>query len=320
MSGNMLSQAKGVGVLVTFISIIAIGVALVALSASPGWLEAIHEAGLPWVTPQPVERFYGAQFVPVTDLELVKGLGIDVVLNVFQHDESPETWLAYLDAAQEHEIQVVAWLWPAGWTWDGETWQIDDQARTFVQTVAGHPALMAVYTLHEPYYNDCFGCGYTTAQQQALYTAVKEIASVPIWSEVDGIAFWTAQGEETAFADGVCDYCGTGYYPFLEGDVYERKELIARLNADLAVAEERAPNSKIVWNMQVFAQSALPAYRMPTEEEMRDLAALVYRTDIAGAMWYPWTFNTLYDDYLSNHPELYPVVQDIGEQVVHRYR
>ena len=51
---------------------------------------------------------------------------------------------------------------------------------------------------------------------------------------------------------------------------------------------------------------------------MRDLTAILYRSDIAGAMWYPWTFNTLYDDYLANHPELYPVVLDIRERMMNR--
>lgn len=260
--------------------------------------------------------FYGLHYVSQDDLQAVKELGVEVVLEDFEHDGSPENWLAYLDEAQAQGIRIVAWLWPQGWLWDGGEWQIDDQARLFVQTVAGHPALLAVYSLHEPYWNGCAGCGYTTAQQQALYDEIRAIADVPIYSAVGSVAFWTTQGEETAFADGVCDYCDNWYYPFKESDVYEREKVIERLMADLAVAKARAPNSKFVWGMQSFAQGPPFNLRMPDEDEMRDLASIVYSMDIDGALWYPWWFGDLYDDFLSNHPELHPVVREIYEECV----
>ena len=263
--------------------------------------------------PSPVvtEPFYGMQYVPSSDLGLVKTLGIEVILMDFPHDGPPEAWLAYLDAAHAQNIKVIAWLWPPGWSWDGTTWQIDDQARLFVQTVAQHPALFAVYSLHEPYWNGCNGCGYTTAEQQALYRAIKKIADVPIHSAVDSMAFWTDRGEETAFADGVCDYCETWYYPFKQNGVYEREKFIEHLTADLAVARERAPNSKVVWTIQGFAQGPPYNLRMPTAAEMQDIASILYATDVSGTLWYTWTFNDLYSDFLSNHPELHPVIREI---------
>jgi hypothetical protein len=268
--------------------------------------------------PDMLRLFYGVQYVPIDELEMVKELGIEVVLMDFEHDGPPEIWLVYLDEAQAQGIQVVAWLWPQGWSWEGTAayWHIDGQAQEFIQTVAGHPALLAVYSLHEPYWMGCEGCGYTTAEQQALYDAIKAIADVPIWSGVDSMAFWTEQGEETAFADGVCDYCETWYYPFLEDGTYERDKVISQLTADLAVARQRAPNSKVVWAMQSFAQGAPYYLRMPEADEMRDLASIVYSTDIDGALWYVWTFGDLYSDFLSNHPELYLIVQEVYEDVV----
>jgi len=260
------------------------------------------------------EPFYGMEFVPDGDLSTVKDLRIELVLWTFSHDGTPEDWRAYLDAAQAWDIKVIAWLWPEGWSWDGTAWQIDDQARSFVQTVAGHPATFAVYALHEPYWRDCWGCGYTTAEQQALYRAIKTIADISIYSDVGSISFWTAQGEKTAFADGVCDYCGNWYYPFLEDGSYTRAELISQLTADLAVIRERAPNSKFVWGMQSYAQSG--SFRIPTADEMRDLASIVYSKDVDGALWYVWWFGHLYSDFLSNHPELYPIVRKIYEDVV----
>ena len=262
-----------------------------------------------------VEPFYGVQFAYQDDLNLVKGLHTEVVMTDLPHDGTPASWLAFLDAAQARGILVIPWLWPQGWTWDGKIWQIDSQARLFVQTVANHPALFAVYVLHEPYWNDCEGCGYTTATQQVLYQAIKAIADVPLYSEINGIAYWTARSPATAFADGICDYCQSSYYPFKTGGIYERDELIAHITADLAVARERAPHSKIVWTMPVFDYPP-DNMRVPTADEMKDLASIVYSMDVAGAWWYPWKFNNLYNDYLFYHPELYPAVREIYEDYV----
>jgi hypothetical protein len=268
-----------------------------------------HCAYLPFIPRQDQPPFYAMDVVPTEDLAQVAQLEIDVVGQVFPHDGSPADWLNRLDQAEAHGLRVIAWLWPQGWEWAGDSWDIDPQADLFVRTVAGHPALLAVYALHEPYWQGCWGCGYTTAQQQALYTQIKSIARVPIYSAVDSMAFWTAQGPETAFADGICDYCLTWYYPFLEG-TYDRDEFLDRLHADLDVARDRAPNSRIIWAMQAFAQNP-PGYRMPDAAEMDDLAGEVYKAGVDGAIWYVWTFNALYDDFLSNHAELLPIVEQI---------
>jgi hypothetical protein len=260
------------------------------------------------------EPFYGLAFVPETEMEAFGELGIEVVLLRFDRAKSPADWLGQLNRAQSHGFQVITWLWPEGWSWDGSTWQIDDQARAFVETVATHPATFAVYALHEPYWRECWGCGYTTRQQQLLYDAIKAIADVPIYSDLGSVSFWTAQGKDTAFSDGVCDYCGNWYYPFLEDGTYAREDLYSKLQASLAVTRERAPNSKFVWLMQSYAKSG--EFRMPTAEEMRDLASLVFSMDVDGALWYVGWFGSLYSDFLSSHPELFPTVREIYDDVV----
>ncbi len=260
------------------------------------------------------EPFTSMVFVPEDQFGLMKELGVEVVHRRFIPADSPVEWLALLNRAQAHGLKVIPWLWPEGWSWDGAKWNIDDQARLFVETVAKHPATLAVYALHEPYWRDCWGCGYTTEQQQLLYDEIKAIADIPIYSEVGSAAFWTAQGEETAFAEGVCDYCGLWYHPFREGK-YERDTLLQRLKDDVTVMRERAPNSKIVWGLQAFATDS-PGYDMPSAEQMYDQAALVYGAGVDGAGWYPWTFGELYSDVLSDHPELYDTVREVYDTIV----
>jgi hypothetical protein len=257
----------------------------------------------------PSHPFYGMDFVPAEDFSIVKPLGVEMVSQTFSHDGNPKTWLKQLDKAQKAGIKVNAWLWPQGWTWNGTSWTIDKKARSFFQTVAKHPALFSVYVFNEPYWQECFGCGYTTSQQQQLYKQIKEIANVPIFSAIDSMSFWTDHSTETAFADGVCDYCATWFYPFtFDGDKMD--ELKKQLKDDMAIAHQRAPNSKIVWLMQSFAQKS-SNLRMPDAKDLNGLADIVYASGVDGVIWYVWSFDSLYDDYLSKHPELFTTITQI---------
>ncbi|KPL72017.1 hypothetical protein ADN00_16115 [Ornatilinea apprima] len=258
--------------------------------------------------------FYGMEFVPTKDFETVRGLGIEVIGQTFAHDGSPASWKAQLDLAEDAGLRVIAWLWPQGWTWEGDQWVIDEQARSFLETVAGNEALFAVYVFNEPYWQECWGCGYTTSQQQKLYSQIKAIRNVPIFSAVDSMRFWTDYSPETAFADGICDYCATWYYPVTQ-DGFDQDELRARIAADLSTARQRAPKSKIVWYMQAFA-GAESGYRVPTANEMEEIARIVYEAGVDGAMWYVWSFNSLYNDTLCRHPELFATVRKIYEETV----
>ena len=259
-----------------------------------------------------ISHFCGMEFVTGRDLTTVRSMGVTVVLQTFPHDSEPDEWVAQLDRAQRNNLRVIAWLWPVGWEWDGRAWQIDDQARSFIKTVAAHPATLAVYALHEPYWRGCPTCGLTTAQQQALYQEIKAIADIPIYSEIGSIAYWVDQGKATRLADGMCDYCGATYYPFFADGTYDREEFIHRLEEDLAAIRRFAPNSKLIWAMQVYAISDHPQpRRMPTAEEIADIGAIVAERDVDGIFWYVWEFGSLYDDFLSNHPELFSAVAGV---------
>ena len=262
--------------------------------------------------------FYGMQYVPNNALETVAGLGIDMLLNDFPLNGTPEQWIAQLDLAAEHNMKVVAWQWPTGWQWNeaAATWDIDSQARLFVETVADHPALFAVYATHEAYWNECYSCGYTTAELQMLYSQIKEIAEVPIYSAFGDYDFWRHYSADTIFADGVCDYCDVQYYP-VQDSGYQLDEYIDRLALELATVRELAPNSKFVWVMQSF-ESAEAKKVMPNAEQMREIASIALETDVDGVWWYVWNFDeSQYQDVLSKHPELFPVVREIYEEYIY---
>lgn len=329
----MVSWYRGRAAIAAAVLVVLVGAVLLIASANSKPSAAPGGAGLADAGPSavasapnaalttwddPALPFYGMEFVPIDELPLMQQMGINMVLQAFDYEGTPEEWRAYLDAAHRYDIRVVAQLWPEGWRFDtkAQTWQIDERARFFLNAIKDHPALFAIYALHEPYWNGCDGCGYTTAQQQALYRDLKAIAAVPIYSEVDSMAFWTAQGEATAFADGICDYCQTLYYPFKLMGIYERDQLATQIAADMEVARARAPNSRIIWTMQGFAQGAPYFLRMPSADEMHDMATIVYAHDVAGAWWYPWKFSDLYSDTLGLRTDLHPMIRTIFDTVV----
>ncbi|MDW8350900.1 MAG: endo alpha-1,4 polygalactosaminidase [Anaerolineae bacterium] len=269
--------------------------------------------------PTPALPFYGIQYVPLSELPQVRALGFDMVLTDFAYDADPAEWVTYLDTAWSLGMRVIPWLWPEGWKLNRQTgvWTIDATARRFLETVAGHPATFAVYALHEPYWMECDTCGYTTAEQQALYRAIKQIAPVPIYSEINGIAFWAEATPEKAIAPGVCDYCQTAFYPFINDGRYLRDELIALIQREIATLQRLAPESRLIWTMPAFEYHE-DALRMPTSAEMWDYARLVYgRAEISGAWWYMWRWdNDLYSSYLALHPTLHPTVRKIADEIV----
>ena len=183
--------------------------------------EPMLEVQGPVVVQQSTAGFCAVEFPNGDELAtVVESLGAGVVLQTFDHDSSPAQWSAQLDLAQSYGLEVIAWLWPEGWEWDGNDWQIDSQARSFVQTVAAHPATLAIYALHEPYWRSCPTCGLTTAQQQALYQEIKAIADIPLYSEIGSVTYWADQGQDTTLDDGVCDYCAVWYFPFFADGTY----------------------------------------------------------------------------------------------------
>jgi|GEM_PF-1114366 len=286
----------------------------------------------------PEERaleFYGMQYVEDSaDYETVANLGINALLLDFSSGAGASAWLAQLDEAQAAGFRVVAVHWDSsqdnfGWSWNDATeqWDISASAQSFVETVAGHPALIAVYALHEPYWNNCEQCGYTTAQQQKLYQQIKAIADVQVYSAFS--SFFYAENEygpEYRFADGVCDYCDTWIYPseFVEEGsdqgFYNRDRLVNRLASELAHVREVAPNSKFIWILQAF-ESEVALRKLPTYEQMIDLASIVMEYDehggVDGVFWYVWDFDpSEYQEVLSDHPELQPAVREIYDRYV----
>lgn len=251
-----------------------------------------------------------------SDYSVVKDFGVDTIVIEFSAYQSEDKWLAKLDEAAGEELKVVANYWPEGWKWneDDNRWDITPGTRSFLQAIDNHPALLAVYGLHEPYWNGCRGCAYTTSQQQKLYSQIKSIIDMPVWSVFSSF-LWADQtygGSDYEFADNVCDYCSTWMYPSLYSG-YDRNAMVTKLEDELGYFRAKTTSAKFIWVLQAF-ESNEDDTRMPTYMEMLDHAAVSMQYDIDGVTWYTWNFDpSEYPDTLSENPSLWPAVREVYE-------
>lgn len=264
-----------------------------------------------WTGVDEVE-LYGVQYPPEEEYDRLRRMGIDTILIDFSIGADPARWVEQLDLAGDADLSVVAWLWKPGWSLDEGTgtWKMDPRAATFLETVEGHPALFAVYGTHEAYWNGCFDCGYTTEQLQDLYSQIKEIADVPVYSSFGEFHYWANMGPETTFADGICDYCDSWYYPVREGGEYDIEKYRRTLELELSRVRELAPESQFIWVLQGFGSEQW-GKELPSRDQLREMVAIAAEADVDGVWFYPWKFDSSeYESVLGDAPELQEVIAE----------
>jgi hypothetical protein len=193
------------------------------------------------------------------------------------------------------------------WAWNGSEWVFPPSAIQTLEGIANHPALFAIYALHEPfdYTNECH---WTVEQQQELYQLLKAYTdAAPVWSDVGTLAGWEARGIE--LTDGICDYCGTFHHRFRSDWTSERslEETLDTIDADLDTQQRLMPNSQVVYQVQAFSYASDGhSLRLPTPEELatvRDHLCALHQP----MLYYPWSHGT-YDATLKDAPQLWSVV------------
>ncbi|MBN1872940.1 MAG: hypothetical protein JXA33_01815 [Anaerolineae bacterium] len=193
------------------------------------------------------------------------------------------------------------------WEWDGNTWVFPPTTVLTLQGISAHPALFAIYALHEPF-DTTNVCHWTVEQHQELYQLLKAHTNgVPVWSDIQGVDVWKSQ--DIVLADGICDYCGTFYHRFRSDWTSEQclEAILNWIDADLNAQRRLMPNSQIVFQIQVYAYANyIYPLRLPTVEELetvRDHLCTLNQPFV----YYLWSHDT-YDVELKDAPELWPVV------------
>jgi len=268
---------------------------------------------MPTATPVAGTQRCGLYYVLQSDTPAIQETGSDLVLYIVRPGQGVDSWRQQLATFEDIGVQVLLEMHPQPWTLEGDQWIFSSDAGPFLalaEELYQRGALFAINASEEPYAH-----GYNTVQLQALYTAIKQIADVPIFIPHGSLAYWEEHGvTENLIAPGVCDYCAPHYHPF-QASGYQRDEFIAHLEAEKDILQRLAPDSQLVWGIQTFA---LPTHadglRMPTYDELLDAYRVTAGYDVAAILYYPHQrIASGHTDWLANHSELWPAVCPGGE-------
>lgn len=259
------------------------------------------------------ETWHGIRQVPVGDLQdVAENLGGTVIamgVGTLTADKINDQ----LDLAQSLGYQALIIMYTEEtcskrpWEWNGSTWEFPQPTIETLQGIAHHPAILAIYALHEPF-DTTHECHWSVEQQQELYQLLKTYTDgLPVWSDLTGLAIW--ENRDVELVDGICDYCGTNHHRFRSDWTSERclEEILDWINADLDTQRRLMPSSRVVFHVQTFAYYgySIPL-RLPSPDELttvRDHLCALNQP----MMYYPWSHG-LYDLTLEDAPQLWPVV------------
>ena len=223
--------------------------------------------------------------------------------------------IASLDRAQAQGYRVIFHIYDAGtttkkpWYLDNSgQWVFPQSAIDTLHTVSQHPAVFAVYALHEPLDRD--GTYATVEQQQALYDLLKAHAGgLPVWTDIGGLSVW--EQHNVPLADGMCDYCCVFPTHFRSDWTSEEclTETLRRIDADYDTQRRLMPNSQVVAmiNTYAFADYRVP-FRLPSSHEVdviRDYLCSLGQP----VVYYPWHHSS-YDATLEDAPELWAIIAE----------
>lgn len=237
----------------------------------------------------------------------IRWLGVDTIIQTFATgDFGPsyrDGWLAFLDRAAAHGIDVVAYPWPNR-VYSGPDEPFDLAAlKAFLDVTATHPALAGVIVLHEPLEPQL---GISAGDLRALYDELKAYApQVKIAHYLNNISRAEAlRPDDWRFSKGMCDICIIWYYPSIYESgvpVFRITELGQVVAADLALIRERDPAAELWFLGQAFENLAYPTpLRFPTPDEMRSIYEQANQQAIDGLLWYAWDHSDIYGSVLGD--------------------
>ena len=207
---------------------------------------------------------------------------------------------------------------------DGQ-WSITEEGEDFLRFAASRASIVkSVFVYNEPYWIDPFTeqqdpCGALTAEElRGLRDAIREvwpqalvhhdIGTPSKWAPGGSLASqYPCLGEKYADQTGVADLVGIWYYPFAEEGDFRETSLVG-LREEVAFVREKMNAEPLVSGQAFRCSDCGEASRFPSAEELLDWHCSLRLLEPHAITWYPWR-QARYEDYLSNHPELWPLTR-----------
>jgi hypothetical protein len=210
-------------------------------------------------------------------------VALNVRLVTWQTPASPQAALDLLEIAESYGLRVILRINNTGdWGWNGSSFDLSPLA-SFEPVIGGHPALFAVYGLHEPWER------FTASQLRQFYNRWQAVApSLPVWHDLGYLP--------PQFTDGICDVCGVSAAPHewdQSGNPVNNYEEDTRQRISEAQTHIQAdPDAILCVSLQAYGQNRNapgPPMRMPTADEMRENASIVFdELQVTCGLWYAY--------------------------------
>lgn len=257
---------------------------------------------------------HGVMRVPPSDWPTVREeLRASIVDYIIYPTTDDGDILILLDRAQDLGLSVLLHIYdneqPTGKPWfldRDRTWHITPRGEEILALIEDHPAVWAIYMLHEPF--DSAGYHANADAQRALYTFLKRRTSHLLYSDLGSLSPPTTRGQQ--MSDGMCDICATFPTTFRGAWTTRRSlaETFRRIDRDLAVQQRDMPNSRLVCLINVYRVGSGRRYEVPTAEELRAVRDYLAERNIL-YLYYPWEHNG-YDVTLSNQRDLWSAIAE----------
>lgn len=254
-------------------------------------------------TPEP-PALYGASFIDESDLPELAALNVKLV--IVDVDPIPQAALAILDTAESYGMHAILRVRGSGdWGWDGNSFDLSLLA-DFEPVIGGHPALFAVFGLHEPWER------FTADQLRQFYNQWKAVAP--------SLALFHHFGHlRSKFTAGMADVGSITAKPhFWDRDGNPANyygERTRRKVIDAQTYIRADPDAVLCVVPQAHGQdpsSRKRPIRMPTADEMRENAAIIFgEFGVTCGLWYPYQ-HPRYDHVLGD-PEFGEQRQIVAE-------
>lgn len=266
--------------------ILLAGWSLYSIPPSVDAQEEEYEVFLPIImlSARPLSAAYGVSYIVESDLPEVVALNVRLV--TWQTAASPQAALDLLEIAESYGLRVILRITNTGdWGWNGSSFDLSPLA-SFEPVIGGHPALFAVYGLHEPWER------FTVSQLRQFYYRWQGVApSLPMWHDLGHVP--------PTFTDGICDVCAIAANPHAWDEEDRPVNDYEKIRAKIWEAQtyiQADPDAILCVSPQAYGQNPNapgPPVRMPTADEMRENASIVFgEFQVTCGLWYPYNHDS----------------------------
>lgn len=266
--------------------------------------------GFPFVAamPVPMDRANAANIGGIRlQFSALKALGFNAVAQSFAPTTNAYDWLAYLQAAEQDNLAVIATFNNAPPVWKESRFDLGIN-EAFLRAAQTQPSLYAFAIIDDPY-NPKFNGVISTERLRALYRQVKDLAPnvrVMVTFNKSLARAETENNPNFTFKSGQCDICVISASEFRntgDGNRFRRDDLLAQQRSARAVIKREDPRAQLWTNAQVFgATTRIPTdenswYYMPKPDELQQMADLLWSSDLQargkldGILWIEWAWD-----------------------------